>query len=356
MSNELNTQPWKDKIGNAAQLGGIETSVLDNGSGRGTRIAWINTGTGLRYKVLLDRAMDIADTFYSQHSLAWLSHVGVTPPQLFPDKGADWLRTFGGGLLVTCGLSHVGGPESDAFGSRGVHGYISNCPAEIESIVQPDPVRGQMEMSITGRIRETTVFGPSLELRRTISGTLGQPIIRIRDEVINRGNAEAPHMLLYHFNLGWPLADEGTDILWKGGWQPRFAPEQHQIFREGNNFRKCPPPLNEHAGSGEEVAFIDPDADASGQCTCGLHNSQLQLALAIRFQKSQLPWLTNWQHWGRGEYVTGLEPGTHPPIGQAKAREQGSLIQLQPGESRIYELELEVLTNPDQIQDFVKKF
>ncbi len=46
-------QNWKDKISNLAQLGGIETAVLDNGAARGTRIAWVNTGTGLRYKVVL---------------------------------------------------------------------------------------------------------------------------------------------------------------------------------------------------------------------------------------------------------------------------------------------------------------
>jgi hypothetical protein len=345
-----------DKVGNPTQVGGIETSVLDNGPGRGSRIAWINTGTGLRYKVLLDRAMDIADAFYNQHSLAWLSHVGVTSPQPFSDKGIDWLRTFGGGLLVTCGLSHVGGPESDEYGERGVHGLISQCQAEIESIIQPDPVAGRMEMSITGRIRETKVFGPSLELRRTISGRLGEARIRIQDEVINRGNAEAPHMILYHFNLGWPLADEGTDILWKGSWQPRLAPDQHQIFREGSDFRKCPAPMKSHAGSGEEVAIIDPTSDASGTCACGLHNAALGLALAIRFQKSQLPWLTNWQHWGKGEYVTGLEPGTHPPIGQAKAREEGTLIMLQPGESRSYDLTLELLQDQGSIQTFLNQF
>ena len=144
------TQPWHQKISNHHQLGGIETSVLDNGAGRGTRIAWINTGTGLRYKVVLDRAMDIADAFYNQNSLAWLSHVGIASPQPMSDKGIDWLRTFGGGLLTTCGLSHVGGPETDSHGERGVHGLISNVPAEIESIIQPDPVNGKMDMSITG--------------------------------------------------------------------------------------------------------------------------------------------------------------------------------------------------------------
>jgi hypothetical protein len=87
---------WKDKISNHAQLGGIETSILDNGAGKGVRIAWINTGTGLRYKVLIDRALDISDAFYNQYSLAWLSHNGITSPQPFSDKGIDWLRTFNG--------------------------------------------------------------------------------------------------------------------------------------------------------------------------------------------------------------------------------------------------------------------
>ena len=345
---------WKNKICNPAQIGGIETAVIDNGPGRGTRIAWINTGTGLRYKVVLDRAMDIADAFYNQHSLAWLSHLGVTPPQPFSDKGVDWLRTFGGGLLTTCGLNHVGGPETDAFGERSLHGQISNTPAEIESVVQPNPIAGKMEMSITGRIKQTQAFGPNLELKRTISGKIGQQSIRIQDEVTNRGNTPVPHMLLYHFNFGWPLIDEGTDIIWNGNWKSREGEPNNKIFREGNNFRKCSAPLDEHSGGGEEAAFIDVTPDRSGKCTCGLYNSQIGLAVALRFQKEQLPWLTNWQHWGKGEYVLGMEPGTNPPIGQAKARTKNELIYLPPGESRIYDLEIEVLTEEKRINDFMK--
>ena len=186
--------PWHNKIKNPAQLGGIETAVLDNGAGRGMRVAWINTGTGLRYKVVLDRGMDIADAFFNQNSLAWLSHGGFTAPQPLSNQKLDWLRTFGGGLLTTCGLSHVGGPETDEFGERGIHGYISNQPAQLEAIAQPDPVLGKLDFSITGLMRETTVFGPSLELRRTLSGTLGSPVIHIRDEVTNRANTPAPLM------------------------------------------------------------------------------------------------------------------------------------------------------------------
>ncbi len=347
-------KPWINKVSNPAQLGGIETSILDNGAGRGTRIAWINTGTGLRFKVVLDRSMDIAEAFYNRHSLAWLSHGGITAPEPAINRGIDWLRTFGGGLLTTCGLTHVGGPEQDTFGERGLHGSISNIPAEVESIIQPDPRSGQLNMSITGQMRESRVFGPSLELKRTISAVLGQPSIRIQDTVTNRANTPAPHMLLYHFNFGWPLVDEGTRLLWKGEWQAREGGINGAIFREGYDFKTCPATLDTHSGTGEAVAFINPAPNEMGQCTAGLFNEQLGLAVTLRFQKEQLPWLTNWQHWGEGDYVTGIEPGTHPPIGQAKARAEGSLLFLEPGESRSYEVNLDVLTDQSTIDNLLK--
>ncbi len=353
--NEIeNTLPlWKNKISNPAQIGGIETSVLDNGLSRGTRIAWMNTGAGLRYKVVIDRAMDIADAFYNQYCLAWLSHAGITASQPFSNQGVDWLKTFGGGLLTTCGLSHTGGPETDEYGQRGLHGEISNLPAEIESIIQPDPASGKLEMSITGIVKQSMALGPNLELRRTISGKLGSPVIYINDVVSNRGNQPAPLMLLYHCNFGWPLADEGTDILWNGEWQSREGEPNNKIFNRNNNFRKCAAPLDDHAGRGEEAAYIDITENEEGECYCGLYNSRLGIAVSIKYYKRELPWLINWQHWGKGEYVTGLEPATLPPVGQAKARAENKLIFIEPGESKTYRLEIKVLHDMETINHFI---
>ena len=345
--------PLSDVVSNPLQTGGIETSVLDNGPGRGNRIAWINTGSGLRYKVVIDRAMDIMDAFYDRHALAWISHPGITSPSANANSGMEWLRSFGGGLLTTCGLSHVGGPESDEFGDRGLHGRISNLPSELVSIEQPDIPAGKYGMSITGITRETTVFGPSLEIRRTISSTLGKAAVSIRDEVRNAGNQSVPHMILYHCNFGWPLVDEGTGILWTGNWKPRGTELDLKMFSPENDFRKCPPPQADHRGTGEACAFIQAEADEKGNCLCGLHNPKLNLALVMRFKKQELPWLTNWQHWGRGEYVTALEPGTNPPIGQKKAREQGELILLEPGETRTCGLEMEIMENKDHNLEFL---
>lgn len=256
--------------------------------------------------------------------------------------------------MVTCGLSHIGDPESDEYGERGIHGNISNQPAEVIEIVQPDPFQDQLEMRISGIVKESSVFGPHLVLKRTISSTMGKTVIRINDEVTNRGNEPAPHMILYHCNFGWPLADEGTSIFWEGNWQSGGRKMDNQIFFEGGGFKTCPGILEMHRGSGEAVAYIDIKPDKNGICNCGLVNSNLKLAIELRFRKEQLPWLTNWQHWAENEYVTGLEPGTNPPVGQSKARDDGNLIFLDPGESRVYDVELEIMNDDEKIKDILQ--
>jgi len=352
---DFSKKDWLEKVSHVAQVGGIETSVLDNGRGRGTRIAWINTGTGLRFKVVIDRAMDIADAYFNQFNLSWISRLGVARPQPLSDKGADWLSTFGGGLLVTCGLTHVGGPEVDAFGSRGLHDQISNIPAEIIYIKQPDLLSGDLEMSISGKILQGHPLGHYIELTRTIRCYLGDPTIYIEDVVQNVGNMDVPHMLLYHFNFGWPLVDAGTELLWNGKWQPRESGESNKIFKAGLDFKTCQEPREDHRGAGEEAVFIAPESDQSGNSSCGLFNQKLDFAVALTFKKEQLPWLTNWQHWGPGEYVTGLEPGTNPPLGQKVMRERKELIFLKPKEKKVYQLSLGILDTLEGIQVFKDK-
>jgi len=305
----------------------------------------------LRYKIVLDRGMDILDAFFNENSLAWISHIGGVAPQPFSNQGIDWLRTFGGGLLTTCGLSNAGPPNTDENGSRALHGNYSNIPAELISIRQPDVFSGDLSFEIIGKIRESSTFGPSLELTRSISGVLGSAEIHIKDVLFNRGNSPAPHMLLYHINCGWPLIDEGTRIVWQGMKLPRATDSDNTEFNKKHEFSRCAEPMDAHAGFGEDVAFIDPKADQNDLVTCGYANDDLALALKIEFKKSQLPWLINWQHWGKNEYVTALEPATHPPIGQANARKEGSLILLKPGEKREYKLKLAVLSG-EKVKEF----
>ena len=128
----------------------------------------------------------------------------------------------------------------------------------------------------------------------------------------------------------------------------------NEIFNDKHDYRKCLPPQETHRGMGESCGFIDVTNDSNGMCTVGLYNPKLKLALSMRYKKKQLPCLANWQHWGFGEYVTALEPGTNPPIGQGGARQQGKLIQLGPGRSKTYELEFALLTEEKAIQRFLR--
>jgi hypothetical protein len=331
---------YQHKVGNHKQLGGIETSVLDNGAGAGVRIAWIDTGSGLRYKLVLDRGMDIAEAVYNDCNLAWIGHIGVVKPQPLSNQGLHWLRTFGGGLLTTCGLDHVGGPETDEFGDRGIHGQISNLPAEIISIQQPNVFSGDMNFSITGIIRQARIFGPCLALKRTISGTIGNPAIQIEDEILNEGNQAAPIMILYHFNFGYPLLDKGCVIKSDGD---SFVRTGHEFLANPENLEILPDPSPLHNGAGESVIVYNVSKIQRELAHCSLWNPHKHLGVQLEWNKNELPFMSNWQHFAKNEYVTGLEPGTHPPVGQSNARKEGTLQFLEPGEKKVLKLELKVI-------------
>ena len=116
---------WQNKVNNTAQIGGIETSVLDNGPGKGTRIAWVNTGTGLRYKVVIDRGLDIVDAFYN---LAYGFGVGeaVYVNTLIMNAGAT-IDPNGLNLYYLNG----GGPKQFFCGDATLDGYIDGNDLDI---------------------------------------------------------------------------------------------------------------------------------------------------------------------------------------------------------------------------------
>lgn len=331
------------------QLGGIETSVLDNGPGRGVRIAWINTGAGLRYKVVIDRGLDIADAEFLGQSLTWHSGTGITPPTHALDKGLDWLHGFYGGLLVSCGPVNAGGPCTDEGQVLGLHGTHSNTAARLDAIVNPDPARGRYEMSITGTIRAARVFDPNVELRRTISGTLGEPVIRIRDEFINRGNTRTPHVWLYHINFGYPLLEPGASTYCYAG---KVTPRSDSgIWFAKKGFRAAPSPQESHRGAGEVFAYIDPRTQAAGNVLCGVVNTKRGLGVKIVYNKREFPRLGNWQHWGPdGAYVGALEPMTGGVEGRDKDRERGWLRFLDPGETTEYGCTITATNDPADLQ------
>ena len=90
-----------------------------------------------------------------------------------------------------------------------LHGHHSNTPASLDAIANPDPLLGQLDMSIAMTIRDTRMFGPNVEVRRTITCTLGKSSIHIHDDVINR----ATFVELFGDTYDLSVAVDGPDAL-----------------------------------------------------------------------------------------------------------------------------------------------
>lgn len=339
------------KFINHHQAGGIESYTMNDGDGRGVRVLNVNTGGGLRYRVLVDRGLDIDHAFLHQHSLSFLTYKGVTAPTRALDKGLDWLKSFPGGLLTSCGPFNIGGPATDDGEEVGLHGPHSNTPATIESIVQPNPHAGEIDMTIVGRVRYGAFYGPCVELRRTITSTLGRNDIRIQDVFTNAGNTAVPHGWLLHINFGYPLCDAGSQFCYHADKVEPLpgSPEAAERFKDGVDYKTMPDVLPSHSGSTSYVGYLYPKPDRNGLATVGIVNPQLNIGVAVRYDTREFGRCVNWQHWGRYEYVTALEPSTGSVEGRDKDRAAGLLQSLKPGKTKSYTYSIEALTTPAQL-------
>ncbi len=335
----LTDEELRRRTGRLGQVAGIEPFVFDDGPARGVRALRFRTG-GLSFDVLADRGMDIGSFEYRGIQLAWLSHTGVVSPAFYEPAGEGWLRSFGGGLLVTCGLQNVGPPGERGGERLGQHGRVSNTPA---SNVSREARRDgeDLVLEARGEVREASVFGPNLVLRRSISARLGGSTVRVEDVVTNEGHDPEPLMLLYHVNLGWPLLDETVRLVGPG--KPGEAPEpRDEDARKGlDSWDRFAAP---RPGFRERVFYHRPAADADGWAEARLENPALEggLALSVRFRPEELPEFAQWTMTGEGTYVVGLEPATCRVGGAAAEEAAGRVIYLRPGESRSFGVEISV--------------
>ena len=63
-----------------SQFAGVRLMTLGDGVERGIRMLEFRTGTGLRFTVLVDRALDIADCEYRGAAIGWHSPSGFRHP------------------------------------------------------------------------------------------------------------------------------------------------------------------------------------------------------------------------------------------------------------------------------------
>ena len=83
-------------------------------------------GSGFDFTVYPDRGLDIGPARYNGLPLTWTTRNGPVAPAFYDASGFEWLRTWAGGLLTTCGWLNVGGPCTTPEGAQGLHGRMDH--------------------------------------------------------------------------------------------------------------------------------------------------------------------------------------------------------------------------------------
>ncbi len=304
-------------IGHPTQLHRIEEHRLVGGKGDGMRLIEVDNGRGLALTISADRAGDLSRVSYKGSNIGFFAPSGYVAPQFYDPVGAGFLKSFTAGFLTTCGLTAVGSPCEDDGEQLPLHGTISHIPAENLAYFEED---GELVVKLT--MRDASLFARKLLLNREYRISIADATVKITDEVTNFGMSESPYMILYHFNLGYPLLSPTSRLeIPASDIKPR-----NSRAAEGLNSAL---EITEPQESFEEQCYYHELTEGRVKLT----NPTLGIAMEMSFDLAELPFFTQWKLMQAGEYVMGLEPGNCNPDGRAAMRESGKLRFLKPGES-----------------------
>jgi len=315
------------RVGSLGQIARIDHLVEQEGAPRGARRIRLVTAGGLDADIYPDRALDLGQVTYRGVPIAWMSPTGMVAPGLAHSSGRDWLRTFGGGLLATCGLDTFGPATTDGGVEYPMHGRVGTVPATVTRAEVTDD-----QLIVSGVVRQTSVFGEDLILERTWSADIGGSTLRLRDVVRNAGIDDAGHMLLYHVNVGWPVLDEGAHLSIPSR---EVTPRDADARAGAGRWHQIEAP---QAGFREQV--FSHDFRDQGFASVSMDNAATNVRFELRFDSGVLPAIHQWKMCGEGHYVMGLEPvNVNTFAGRAGARVAGLLPVLKRGRSVTYTLE-----------------
>lgn len=320
----------RKKLGSYNQLFDVKTCFITDGTSSGSRMLLVHNPNGVSFELMLDRGMDIGWADAGNTPLAWQSAAGIAPGNRHEPMGNGWVHTFGGGLLTTCGLASTGTPSEDDGSHYGLHGRIGHLP--VRSLhwrteeIDADPV-----LRIFGVIVESALGSSELTLEREIRASLASPRLEIIDVVRNTGFSTAGHMFRHHYNFGYPIADDETEILGELEFRG-FRDSKHNSSFAGElplRLALSEKPVNEEvlyfkARAGDEIGRLSVVPREAGQ------------AVDLEWDVSTFNHFIIWRDSSPGVNVLGLEPSTSWDDGRRRARENGQLVELHPGESKHY--------------------
>ena len=333
-------------VGQTAGGFSLRKRVLRGGLRDGLNVVELDSGR-LRATVLCDRGMGIWRIGQDELELGWPSPVaGPVHPKFVPmdeASGIGWLSGFDE-LLCRCGLESNGPPEwsSDGKLKHTLHGRIANLPAHrVEATIDGD--RG--ELSVRGVVDEARLFGNKLRLRSTVRTEFGSSKLTIVDEISNLWSEPADLELLYHINLGPPLAKPGSRF---DAPLAVVAPRDAAATAAVDTWHDYPAAK---PGTPETVLYMQLAADEQGFTVALLSDRDSRRGLGLSFTRDQFPYFALWKNpiaLSDG-YCTGLEPCINFPNAKSFEQAQGRVARIPPGETWRFEIDLEVHSDAESV-------
>lgn len=317
----------KEYVGDLRQLMPYKVYTLSGGRMDGVRAVDISNGADIEITILPDRCMDIYSLRVGGKSLNFLTQAGITHPAYYQGGSMDWLKAFSGGFLTTCGLKNIGSPSAYNGKEYGLHGTISTSPAENFSINLEQDALGPV-ITLTGTVNETELFGGILSLTRTFRIRYGSEEIEMTDRIQNNGFKQQFYMILYHYNMGYPLLSEHAKLELDSA---EMRPRDSHAEKYADKWQEIWPP----ADSFREMCYYHSLRTDGGQVPlrrAAISNPVTGLRAEIKYQSAHLDHFVQWKLFEKGTYVMGLEPCNATIDGVADAAENKSLKSLEPGE------------------------
>lgn len=341
MSHDL--YETRKKVGNIYQIAGTRHYELLSGSCKGTRAIDVKTGGGLEYTVVPDRGLDISLASYKGINLVYQTPNGEVNPAFYNANGNEWLRTFFGGLLTTCGPNYLGPPCEDKNEQLGLHGRYSTIPAKnyFDSISYDDKI-----IKIEGVIEECSPFSSKIVIYRTIISRIFENKIYIIDEVENIGSKEIPLTMLYHHNFGYPLLSKDSKVFIDSENMEPYDDYSLKFIDDLHNF-------GEPNGNNQEKNYFH-TMKKNKQAHAATVNTKLGLCVYIHFDSSSLPFLTQWKLEDEVDYVLALEPCNTRCESRRVLRNKNMLPYIGAHEKKKFEIEIGVLEGTE-IQTYIDK-
>ncbi|MBO5076783.1 MAG: aldose 1-epimerase family protein [Clostridia bacterium] len=317
----------KGYIGNPAQLVTLRRVTVAEGKAKGTGIIEVRTAGGLELDLLPDAGLDIGQCRFRGVNMSWMSKNGYDSPAAISPYETEFVNTFPGGLLYTCGLRSAGPANRDNGEWHPLHGrYHSLLADNITTDISGD------ELLVKGTVRETALFGHVLEVKRTIRIPVRGASVTVEDVVTNQTHFDEEIMQIYHCNFGYPLLSERAKLVLPSA--RRTIPRTE--FAATGLGRECvfDPPV---PGEEERVFFHLMERTFAAR----LENPELGVNMKISWTGDTLPVLSQWRCMAAGDYVLGLEPTNCYIHGRHEERENGTLKVLRAFESVTNKVKIE---------------